>query len=122
MEPGIALVVLVILGIPIALAIWLIVRAVNSKNRIEELSHRLGELESEIFRLKREKESPKHFESAPAPQPKIVTSGPVAPPQPAVTPQPVIAIPRSPVAIPPPISGAAATPKSPLVFEPPRSP
>jgi type II secretory pathway pseudopilin PulG len=118
MEPGIALVVLVIVGIPIALAIWLIVRAVNSKNRIEELSHRLGELESEIFRLKREKESPRLFESAPAPtsQAKIVTPAPVAPPPPAVTPQPVVSLPRSPVATPPPISVTAATPKSPTVF------
>jgi type II secretory pathway pseudopilin PulG len=125
MEPGIALVVLVILGIPIALAIWLIVRAVSSRNRIEELSHRLGKLESEIFRLKREKESPKPFESSPAtapPQPKIVTPAPVEPPQPAVTPQPVISLPRPPVATPPPISVAATTPKSSPVFEPPRSP
>jgi hypothetical protein len=122
MEPGIALVVLVILGIPIALAIWLIVRVISSKNRIEELSHRLGKLESEIFRLKREKESPKPFESTPAPQPKIITPAPIAPPQPAITPQPVISPPRSPVATPPPISVAAAIPKSPPVFEPPRSP
>jgi uncharacterized membrane protein len=125
MEPGIALVALVILGIPIALAIWLIVRAVNAKSRIEELSHRLGELESEFSRLKREKESPKPFESSPAttpPQPKIVTPAPVAPPPPAVTPQPVISLPRPPVATLPPISVAATTPKSPPAFEPPRSP
>ena len=57
------LVILVIFGIPIALAIWLVVRAVSAKNRIEELSHRLGALESEIVRLKREKESPKPVES-----------------------------------------------------------
>jgi len=122
MEPGIALVVLAVFGIPIALAIWLIVRAVSAKNRIEELSYRLGELESEIIRLKREKESPKPFESAPAPQPKIVTPAPVAPPQPAVTPQPVISLPRPPVATPPPIFVATAIPKSPPVFEPPRPP
>jgi hypothetical protein len=122
MEPGIALVVLAVFGIPIALAIWLIVRAVSAKNRIEELSYRLGELESEIIRLKREKESPKPVEPAPAPQPKIVTPAPVAPPQPAVTPQPVISLPRPPVATPPPIFVATAIPKSPPVFEPPRSP
>jgi uncharacterized membrane protein len=54
MEPGIILVVLVILGIPIALAIWLMVRAVSAKNRIEELSRRLDELRLEVFRLKKE--------------------------------------------------------------------
>ena len=45
MEPVIALVVLVVFGIPLALAVWLIVRAVSAKNRIEELSRRLGALE-----------------------------------------------------------------------------
>jgi len=125
MEPGIALVVLVILGIPIALAIWLVVRAVNANRRLEELSFRLGELESEIFRLKREMDSPKPLHSSPAtapPQPKIVPPAPVAPPQPAATPQPVISLPSPPVATPPPIPVAAATPKSPPAFEPSPSP
>jgi hypothetical protein len=105
MESGIVIIVLAVLGIPIALAIWLIVRAVSAKNRIEELSDRLVALESEIIRLKREKESPKPVESAPAPapQPRIVTPAPVAPPQPVVTPQPVILPLRPPVATPPPI-------------------
>ena len=54
MEPGIVLVVLVILGIPVALAVWLIVRAVSARNRIEELSHRARTTcKSEIIRLKR---------------------------------------------------------------------
>ncbi|HSY10363.1 MAG TPA: DUF2339 domain-containing protein, partial [Candidatus Dormibacteraeota bacterium] len=122
MEPGIALVVLAVFGIPIALAIWLIVRAVSAKNRIEELSYRLGELESEIIRLKRERESPKPVEPALAPQPKIITPAPAAPPYPAVTPQPVISPPRPPVATPPPIFVATAIPKPPPVFEPPRPP
>ena len=122
MEPGIALVVLVIIGIPIALAIWLIVRAISSRNRIEELSRRLGELESEFFRLKREKESPKPVEPTPAPvpQPKIAAIPPVAPSRPAVVPQPMVSpeIPSSPGPIPPLIFAANATPKSPPVFTP----
>ena len=78
MEPGIILVVLIILGIPVALAIWLIVRAISAKNRIEELSDRLIALESEIIRLKREKEPPKPVEPAPAPapQPQIIATPP----------------------------------------------
>jgi len=46
------LVALLIIGAPIALTIWLIVRAISARNRIEELSHRLVEVESEIIRLK----------------------------------------------------------------------
>ncbi|HAO79504.1 MAG TPA: hypothetical protein DCQ92_11120 [Verrucomicrobia subdivision 3 bacterium] len=119
MEPGIMLVVLVILGIPVALAIWLIVRAISAKNRIEELSQRLVELESEIIRLKREKETSKPVEStpAPAPQPKIVTPVPVVPPKPTVTPQPVISRLCPPAVTPPPISAILTPPRpAPIPF------
>ena len=106
MEPGILLVVLIILGIPIALAIWLIVRAVSAQSRIEELSDRLIALESEMIRLKREKEPPQPVEPAPAPapQPKIITPPPVAAPPQIVTPQPVISSERPSVATPLPVS------------------
>jgi len=49
----IPVIVLVVLGIPIALAIWLIARAIKAGNRIEELSGRLDELTAEIYRLKK---------------------------------------------------------------------
>jgi type II secretory pathway pseudopilin PulG len=106
MEPGIILVVLIILGIPIALAIWLIVRAISAQNRIKELSDRLVALESEMIRLKREKEPPKPVESAPAPapQPKMITPPPVAAPPPIVTPQPVISSQHPSVVGSPPVS------------------
>jgi hypothetical protein len=70
MEPGIVLVILVILGIPLALAIWLIARAVSAGNRIGELSRRLGMLESEMMRLRREAER----QSAKSPEPATVSS------------------------------------------------
>ncbi len=50
----IPLVVLVVLGVPIALAVWLIARAIQTRGRIDELAYRLGELEAEIIQLKRE--------------------------------------------------------------------
>ncbi len=59
------LVALLIIGAPIALTIWLIVRAISARNRIEELSHRLVEVESEIIRLKRERETSPKMETAP---------------------------------------------------------
>ncbi len=106
MEPVIALVVLVVFGIPLALAVWLIVRAVSAQNRIDELSRRIGTLESELFRLRqsREREMAKPAETAPAPQPKPVPPAPVAPPKPAVVPptEPIIVgLPFSPPTIPP---------------------
>ncbi len=53
--PEWALIIVLILGVPILVGIWLIVRAVKSGQRIEELARRLGELELELFRLKKER-------------------------------------------------------------------
>jgi uncharacterized membrane protein len=124
MEPGIIFVVLATLGVPIALAIWLIVRAIRAGNRIEELSDRLIALESEMFRLKREKELPKPVKPAPAPapQPKIITPSPVVLPPPAVAPQPAIAPQLPPVVPPPPISITTAPSKQARIFAPPPPP
>ncbi|MGA9725719.1 MAG: DUF2339 domain-containing protein, partial [Candidatus Binatus sp.] len=101
-----ALIVLLVFGIPIALTIWLIVRAVRAQNRIEELFHRLIALESEVARLKIEKELPKPVGpgSAPPSQPKIVTPAPVTPPRPVAAPQPVISSPHPPTTESPPFS------------------
>ena len=75
MDSLIPVIILVVLGVPVALAIWLIVRAVAAGNRIDELSRRLGGLEAEVYRLKRERESTKRVE----PEPKPATA-PEAPP------------------------------------------
>ena len=92
MEPTIALIVLVVLGIPLALAIWLIVRALNAKNHIDELSRRIDTVESELLRLRqsRQREMAKPAEAVPALQPKPVAPAPVTPPKPIiVTPPPI---------------------------------
>src|SRR5271170_8083852 len=113
MEPGIVLVVLVILGIPIALAIWLIVRAIRSEDRIGELSRRLGDLESEIFRLKREKESLKSVgPTATTVPPGFEETGPGVFERPAhrpVTPQPIIS-PETPSVVMPPVISVTTEP------------
>ena len=74
----IPVIILVVLGVPAALAIWLIVRAVQAGARIEELSFRLSELETEVIRLKRERESAKPAEPAPTPMPvpQVKTAAP----------------------------------------------
>jgi uncharacterized membrane protein len=104
-------IVFLILGIPLALAVWLIVRAVKARNRIEELSQRLGELESELVRIKRDMASAPKAASvsapapAPAPQPKIIAPAPTPVPGPVIvppTPPPVI--------MPPPVFAQTITP------------
>ncbi|HEV2436982.1 MAG TPA: DUF2339 domain-containing protein [Verrucomicrobiae bacterium] len=114
MEPTIALIVLVFLGIPIALAVWLIVRAVSAQNRIDELSRRLRMLESELFRLgqSRGREMAKPAEIAPAPQPESV-----APPKPVVIPPSIV-----PPKVPPPEPIIIGQPSSPPSFSPPPIP
>ena len=101
MGTTIALIILMFFGVPLAVAIWLIARAVSAGNRIEELSRRLDSLESEMFRLRqeRERQSAKPPEPTPAArparrvvetisasQPEIAqpTSVPVPPPKPVV--------------------------------------
>ena len=58
MDSIIPIIVLLVLGVPAALAVWLIVRAVSAGNRIAELTNRLTDLELEVIRLRRHKESP----------------------------------------------------------------
>jgi len=113
-------IVVLILGVPIALAVWLIVRAVIAKNRIEELSQRFRILEAEIIRLKRDKESALKSEPAPAPkpQPNIIKSAPVAPPTPATTLLTAISPPRPPAVQPPPIPVAPISPRPSPVLQP----
>jgi len=77
-------IILVVLGVPAALAIWLIVRAIQTKERIEELSGRLSELETELIRVKRERESARP--AGPAPKPVTLPSVKTAAPPPAQPP------------------------------------
>ena len=53
---GYIILILLLIGAPIALAIWLIVRAVGARQSIDELRRRLGSLELEVIRLKKERE------------------------------------------------------------------
>ncbi len=98
------LIVVLILGVPIALAVWLIVRAVSDKNRIEELSRRFHLLEAEIIRLKRDKEAAPKSEPAPAPAPMVVATSPVYPLKPVITPEP------PPIVVPPPLPAVTPSP------------
>jgi Predicted membrane protein (DUF2339) len=90
------LIVLLILGIPCALALWLVVRASQAKDQIEELTRRLDSLELGVARMKRERESVRPVEPAPEPpaqtvSPEFAPLKPVAAWRPALPPhiQPV---------------------------------
>jgi uncharacterized membrane protein len=78
------LIALLVIGVPLALVIWLIVRAVSARNRIEELTRRLGELELEVFRQKTDKPASRSLtptveKPTPAPRP-VQVPAPVIPP------------------------------------------
>jgi uncharacterized membrane protein len=122
MEPLIVLVVLVVLGIPLVVAVWLIVRAVSARARIEELSRRLGAVEVGLIQLKRGREAVKPAETAPAPQREIAAPLPVEPPRPVVAPAPVVSAQPPPMAAPPPVPVATPLPEPRPVFGPPRKP
>ena len=123
--PFIILLALVLLGLLVVFAIWLIVRATEARNHIGDLSRRVHTLEMETLRLRQERER------APAPPvetkmptadvpaaaqhqkepPPVVPPEPVIPPEPIVPPEPVReilesqtrpAIARPPVISPPP--------------------
>src|SRR5437868_5697856 len=51
MEAGITLIVILVIGVPLILGIWLIVRAVQARRSIEELAKRLQDAELEIHQL-----------------------------------------------------------------------
>jgi len=132
-EGGIVFIILLILGVPVLVAIWLIVRAISAGSKIEELTRRLGFLEKELLRLKQDREqtpqtpelhpaatSAPHVEKPPEPAPikpvaPTPTPEPAAPPvfvpapkppQPTLQPEPVLA--QS--AAPPPIAESIPTP------------
>jgi len=93
----IPIIVLAVLGIPFALAVWLVVRAVNARNRVEELFFRVNELESEISRLKRGRESAPPVAPVPVPPVKMAAPPATPSPKPVLTPKPIIAPPLIPV-------------------------
>ena len=77
------LIIVLIIGTPIVLAIWLIASAISSKNRIEDLNRRVDDLQAELVRMRR---SPS---PAPTPAPKAEPA-PKTEPVTAPVPVPVV--------------------------------
>src|ERR1035441_8901096 len=112
MNDSIILVLLLVVGAPILVVIWLIVRAVDARRRLEDLSNRLCRLEGDLSRLKATtvqnilEQRPK---AAPAPPP-IPVSEPVA----------ARVVPARETLVPPPLAQAAepAAPAPPQFIRP----
>jgi uncharacterized membrane protein len=104
MEPIVALIVLVVLGAPIALAIWLIVKNVRTGEQINELSRRVDGLEMESLRLRQrqEHEPAKSPQPSPAAKAETILTAPLPPPKPKTIPTPPVPSLSGPaVAVPP---------------------
>lgn len=118
------MIVVLIIGGPTVLAIWLIVSAISSKNRIEELTRRVDDLQIELVRLR--KSQPPAPTPAPKPEP---TPAPVVEPvvepaiEPVFEPVEILPLPEPPPATePPPViipEPAAFTPPPPPPPTPP---
>ena len=78
MEQLIVPIILLVLGVPVCVGIWLIVRAVSARSQIEELSRRVDDLQLELLKMQRlgpaapktTEEKIAGFMPAPAPAPK----------------------------------------------------
>ena len=127
---GWAFVVVLVVGLPLALAIWLVMRAVRASDRIEELSSRLFNLELEIARLK---ETARGIAVAPAPSAispileKKSEAGPTPVPARPPAPQPPaeeipIAVPQVPVGPQPAAVRPPTLPPPPVIPTAPKEP
>ncbi len=127
---GYIILVLLLIGAPIALLVWLIARAVVARQSIDELRRRLGALEREVNRLRMERgaAAPAAPVSPEAPAARtpvaartVTTPGAAAAAQPAppqIAPEPIIAAaapppmvtPGAPVSAPPRLAGIELEP------------
>jgi Predicted membrane protein (DUF2339) len=99
MEQTIVLIVLAVVCVPIAVAIWVIVKLVRTGEQIDELSRRINTLESETLRLRQLHER----ESAPPPPPQPTTETAPAAPAPQPPAPTIIQEPVAPPIAPPPV-------------------
>ena len=106
------LIILLVLGVPLVLAIWLIVRAARAKSQIESLIRRVNALELQVVSLKKSpppaaaptgEATPQPFKPATlTPLPTEDSPAAVSPPEvPPVKTETPVATPPNPIAPPP---------------------
>jgi uncharacterized membrane protein len=116
MEGGIVLIILLVIGVPLVVAIWLITRAIQAGNEISELSRRLGTMEVELSRLKEHRQPESAYrpiksaaaETATAPESAKSFASP--PPEPETAPPPLPPVFTTPPSTPPPEPSTASPP------------
>ena len=122
------LLVILILGVPLALTVWLVIRAISARDRIEELTRRVDGLQQEISLLKTSRTPPKSSREAgeifapatPPPVNREVTQGlrPSNTTRESVFPIPPIVPPPPIVPLPPEIIPAAKPEPEPVLASP----
>jgi hypothetical protein len=119
-------IVLAVLGIPIAVTVWLITRALSARQRLDELSSRLSEVELELIRLRNEKESPAPLETKPVPAPVPVQENfrpaNITPPAPVPNPPPPVPRVQESITAPPPVPIPPPGRPAPVMAPPPPEP
>ena len=113
---GYIFLILLLIGAPIALAVWLIVRAVSAGQGLEELRRRLSRLEGEVHRLRAERGPA--AAAAPVSAEEPAARAPTPPTPPRIAPEPVIAAAAQPPIVEP-AEPAGAPPRMPgIEWEP----
>jgi len=89
MEGGIVIIILLVIGVPLVIAIWLITRAIQAGNEISELSRRLGTMEVELSRLKEHRPPESAYRPIKSAAAETAKSFASPPPEPETEPPPV---------------------------------
>jgi len=76
---ALAILIPLLIVTPMVLAVWLVARALGARNSLNELTRRLGEVESEVLRLKQERGRAPRAETV-APSPVTPAPGPAEAP------------------------------------------
>src|SRR5262245_17919112 len=90
---GIVLLIAFVVGVPILLAIWLIVRAIDAQKKLEELASRLALLERKLHDFRQQSAPRMAEETAPISAPKQRPEPAPVPAKPVPVPPPLVAEP-----------------------------
>jgi uncharacterized membrane protein len=120
MEPIIVLIILLIIGLPLACAIWLIARSISAHHRIDELERQMDDLKIQVVRLAQPTPpaaAPETPTVAPAPAKPVTKAAPANMPWQPVS-EPEISMPLSAEPAVPPAAIAPSRPAEPNFIPP----
>jgi uncharacterized membrane protein len=120
MEPIVALIILLVIGLPLACAIWLIARSISAHHRIDELERQMDDLKIQVVRLAHQAPpavAPETPTAAPAPAKPVTKAAPAHMPWQPVS-EPEISMPLSAEPAVPPAAIAPPRPAEPEFIPP----